>query len=132
MTKVILNGKPLEQHVAERQKHTPGPWTVQNAVTIMESGSQPRRLIFPPDDNPDVAIVAELNADPENESEYPIDQLEANARLIAAAPDQHAALVGMAQEFAAYVNDEEDADIKERNTAWLTQARAAIAKAGAK
>lgn len=83
--------------------HTPGPWAVDN-LTVRWGGY----FVADCDGKGDIARQGEC---------------QANARLIAAAPDLLDALVALSGALQTYVNGTED---------WpeLMQARAAIAKAG--
>lgn len=85
------------------QKHTPGPWEY-------EVHGRARHMISAPEDRCGGYIIASMS------NEAPCR--EANARLIAAAPDLLAALVRVADP------DQEVAD-------WIGDVQAAIAKATA-
>lgn len=54
---------------------------------------------------------------------------EANAQLIASAPDLLETLRGLVDALEPYIDSETDSDIQTRERGWLDQARAAIAKA---
>lgn len=93
-------------------KHTPGPWVAvkypdTKAHTVWANG------------------VSSLASVKHNQ---PHTQ-EANAHLIAAAPEMLEALKALIDAFEPYVLDETDADVRERNVAHLIEARAAIRKA---
>lgn len=80
--------------------------------------------------NPCIADVLNRGVYHKNEKDAlsPDPEQEANARLIAAAPELLEAL-RMVDDFEAYVINEAAPDISTRNKAWIKQARAAIAKA---
>ena len=91
-----------------KPKHTPGPWfSSENLNLFAETGEH----------------LADLDTSTE---ELPSEQIYANARLIAAAPDLLAALVEMIVLYAdhAQYDDEEG-----HETAGINAARTAIAKA---
>jgi hypothetical protein len=112
----------LENHVstsAEQSReihsstsaHTPGPWEV-NGTTIETIAS------------PSVVIGRAYDAEDSGGGVESNSEAEANARLIAAAPELLAALRGLVEDYeGAYGGNDEDAPKA------LTDARAAIAKA---
>mgnify|MGYP001260829464 CR=1 FL=1 len=93
-------------------KHTPGPWTVRRSMP--EDGYDCWFISACPLPNREVDIGDVAGG-------YPHEQKEANARLIAAAPELLAALSAM----LTHMGMDED----EWNKPTYDQARAAIAKA---
>jgi hypothetical protein len=87
--------------------HTPGPWNDDAGLGIVRA---------------DMLIVATASGPNETDAVSSIAQRDANARLIAAAPDLLEALRGMADEAYHGVKAQ----------LWMTKARAAIAKAEGK
>lgn len=99
-------------------KPTPGPWQV-------ETGNPGNFVInSDPEDNGKWGAVAEVRANREGSREIDAAEAEANARLMAAAPDLLAALRAILLQVC-------QGKVLERD-ACITQARAAIAKAEAK
>jgi hypothetical protein len=104
-------------------KHTPGPWTINPKAVFENNGFKINAF---PVSGSGQAIAA-VWAGSFGKGAFGLDNQEANARLIAAAPD----LLAVARMFAQYLADN-GGDEEYRNadgTGWLTIARAAIAKA---
>jgi len=105
-------------------KHTPGPWSVQNGAVYgcnnPKHGSSPHVCAL---DNTPIRI-ASMDRDGPNKVHAPTER-DANARLIAAAPDMLQALERMVAvyEYVTQIRHDDDA---------LAQAIAAIAKAQGK
>jgi hypothetical protein len=121
--------------VADVQGHTPGPWIEQETETIVDiDGVGGWQDIGPADGNP-VAIALGWSAWPREDPEQ-----EANARLIAAAPDLFAFANALDASWAESFPEGPDGPCEipaigghladEHRALWL-QCRAAIAKARA-
>ena len=95
-----------------QSNHTPGPWSYGKFAEFIYSNR---------DDNP--LFVAEVVADIDNPQS--IEEMEANAALIASCPDMLSALELMAEQFGHYCEHTEDPSEIDA----LLKARAAIAKA---
>ena len=106
-------------------RHTPGPWRIQGAVTITgQPGGIPRFLVWPAEETEtSVAEICEIDCQIEGNYTCDIAEAEANARLIAAAPDMYAVCRALVQNQA--VPCESLIDLRQITA----QARAAIAKA---
>lgn len=105
-------------------KHTPGPWHVVNGVDVFTSlGAKNAEGIEEPiNDGWHVADCAM--------EDLSYRESNANARLIAAAPDLLEALELIVMERAWYRSERpEGYNIEDRLNAWEETARAAIAKA---
>ena len=98
-------------------KHTPGPWRIKSdpmhfdTLTTVEGGAIGVRKPF------GVQMIVQVGGDSD------FQEAEANARLIAAAPDLLAALKVMLRDYTA-VHDIGDVEMQPA----IYQARAAIAK----
>jgi hypothetical protein len=94
--------------------HTPGPWCVRDLPTA-------QRYIGPSNDGgaPSVAFVL-------SRVNVPNERLDADARLIAAAPDLLAALQGLHDDVADYIKLN---NLGGYDNHWMLAARAAIATA---
>lgn len=90
--------------------HTKGPWRVGPVDDTVVTG-------------PDGSVVAEIDGDYNQPDTWPV--MEANARLIAAAPDLFEALELLVNTQARYIEELPG----ERGLGALTKARAALAKA---
>lgn len=102
-------------------KHTPGPWVVIPLPT-----KECKYSVATDNSAPVQAVVADMHAGSIN---CPPDVMEANARLISAAPDLLAALDGMLRALSAEQRDAR-ARVELSSTAEAKiSARAAIAKA---
>ncbi|BAG75040.1 hypothetical protein [Pseudomonas phage PAJU2] len=112
-----------------KQSHTPGPWVLDTIPTSV--GICHRIGPFPPRRPDDVKVRhACLYADYPSASNPADEELEANARLMAAAPELLEALQGMIEVYGGQYND----DCLPKSSTELEliqQARAAIAKATA-
>lgn len=100
------------------QQHTPGPWVIgQEATDLMAcpEGGRFHAIDAPDGNHYALAVVVTQLSDPTEKS---TEQLQANARLIAAAPELLAALQRAIDE--AVADDLDD---------WFANARAVIAKA---
>jgi len=102
-------------------KHTPGPWYQNKANPL---------VICAPDGFADPWYVAEATTN----CGHSEDQTEANARLIAAAPDLLEALVALDDDWTSDFPDGPDTQLKfvkfaDETLAIWRKARAAIAKA---
>ena len=86
-------------------KHTPGPWTRNRAINTVDMGRY--------------SVICPFGAD----SKKHVSEIEANMRIISAAPDLLAALEACVKQCADYERMTEDCAAAFRN------ARAAIAKA---
>jgi len=101
---------------ADRQmtQHTPGPWKFEDEMVISHSGN-----------------ICDPYARPTVDTEP--DEMEANARLIAAAPE----MLGVLRAIIEYLEEHEDwtreffteNDPDTWESGWIEQARATIAKA---
>lgn len=101
-------------------KHTPGPWAISNAY-----GGGTAIWISSKSGAPMVLQGAQcLRSDTAKYEQISVDQLQANARLIAATPELLGALQVMLRDYAA-VHDIGDVEMQPA----IYQARAAIAKA---
>ena len=96
-------------------KHTPGPWTVtaDGAGWYIECAPERGHSV--------AYIMAEIGEEDPDTSD---DEKEANARLIAAAPDLLEAL-----QWLVDILPDPDLDNDELQRTWTRRARAAIAKA---
>ncbi len=90
-------------------KHTPGPWTRNRAINTVDMGRY--------------SVICPFGAD----SKKHVSEIEANMRIIAAAPDLLAALENACNVMAAIVTG--DLDGLSPNSPALIESRAAIAKA---
>jgi len=105
-------------------KHTPGPWYVgaQNDLLFILDG--------PPSPAPyDGPIPKTYGPSVIAKPDYRIDGYEANARLIAAAPDLLAALTTFVAEYVQLVESGDAGNWDAETEAKVIAARAAIAKA---
>ncbi len=107
--------------------HTPGPWTL---VTVPTSCGICHKIgPFPPKREGGAARHACLYADYQSQGNPADDELEANARLIAAAPDLLEALRGTL-DFVERHSNRWDGAKGRHPMSIVTVARAALAKAG--
>lgn len=110
-------------------KHTAGPWRVDLTVALGAYGVWTEYGVNPGDVSGQLYPVQICNVYPCNESDVPREQRDANARLIAAAPDLLRELEScraLLDELLTWrLFDDSIDQIKER----LEAARAAIAKA---
>lgn len=95
-------------------KHTPGPWMTQRSHSGRTIYAETQRDF----EIKETRILAFMVR---NEAQFPVEQSDANARLIAAAPELLAALIGM-------VNRYRDKSLHSTCDASIS-ARAAISKA---
>lgn len=102
-----------------RTSHTPGPWT-HTAAGLIQAPSQPRALAY--------VYVADYDACRGDSADRAARETEANARLIAAAPELLDQLVKMTD---AYAKAMKDAGVSHYPEALFVvrQARSAIARA---
>lgn len=82
-----MQQSPTAAETKPTARHTPGPWTVEDPmgpeiISIVANGDAEAY---------DWKHVAQLAGRPEDDDDIPTLQAEANARLIAAAPDYDAA-----------------------------------------
>jgi hypothetical protein len=112
--------------------HTPGPWTVQHDDTPWTEGDAeisqeqgtpfgPTEILFSITGGEDDAVIARLPWEAIASDKYQ-EELRANARLIAAAPEMLEALRNAALDLTDYTDEPRVAEI-------VTAIRAAIAKA---
>ena len=94
-------------------KHTPGPWTVKSATSVVADGAQVASCGF------------KMGSWPKED----YDTEEANARLIAAAPDLLAACRWLIDQMAEPIHDGGDGGIVSDYARRYADARAAIARA---
>lgn len=100
-------------------KHTPGPWTRNRAINTVDMGRY--------------SVICPFGAD----SKKHVSEIEANMRIIAAAPDLLQALENLTdavQSGTSYADDTAAGKALSilsgrSGTTWLSDARAAIAKA---
>ena len=98
----------------EKQNHTPGPW-----ILVLDNHPNHRSIYVRTDSHGGNIAKVVATRDSSNDATWSQSRVEANARLIAAAPDLLAALERVTLQLAhEHTNDE----------AWV-EARAAIAKA---
>lgn len=80
-------------NASDSAKHTPGPWRI---ITYSYEENNGRYVVGPNDDQPDDRLIADCYADCPLDLGLPsIQEMQANARLITAAPEllEFAALV---------------------------------------
>jgi hypothetical protein len=81
----------MQQEAGRPCAHTPGPWTVDNGVNIIRNGTQPTGLFQ----------VASCHDFTTRQIDGSREEREANARLIAAAPE----LLAQCKEFVRLLQD---------------------------
>ena len=129
-----------ESQTAQAQ-HTPLPWVWSDAMEIGHGPCRP--CIYGPSELLAGDKIEQLICVCDSQGlyhrgateEHMNTEARSNAALIVQAVNSHddllAVVVGMLQDFAPYVADDEDPEIRQRNEAWLNAARTAIAEAGA-
>lgn len=109
------------------QTHTPGPWSVFNPRLRTNPTKEARLLVLHPDGE---RLIARCNEGFSNsKGTLAIEEREANARLIAAAPELLAALEALFANCSMIHNVWGDGCNRKQADAAIAAARAAIAKA---
>lgn len=103
---------------------TPGPWEVCNSVDIYPVGDFDARY-FIADCDPENAPIETLNSGENPDTDMTYQQVKANARLIAAAPELYEALEALSTFSGSFA----DPDDRERLNDMMAAGRAALAKA---
>lgn len=120
----------------EQVNHTSGPWvrTIEHDLSVygeLEEGDRDTtvtaNIVLR---NPDFTDMAIIVTDINSPNNWDDDLLEANANLVAAAPDMLATLQGLESSMAAILHsDTRRAGPAALIPEWLTEIRAAVSKA---
>lgn len=104
-------------------KHAPGPWALNESVY----GDNFMAVSAP--NHGELATVVIRMSEPSWGERQKTEELEANARLIAAAPELLGALEMAVKHYEEWASARQPHDLDEASLPWLAPARAAIAKA---
>ena len=127
-----MSDQSTQTEISQEAAHTPGPWRVEQGTTLIWGACSPDDLSCHGMGFPVAEARVRLPVWARPPARLDEDVAEANARLIAAAPDMLAALKSASALLAIVQHEEDDEEGRRLKAAWdcdVAEINAAIAKA---